>query len=140
MKPKREPLIGVSCLYSGGLDTSIMLKWIQEEYNCSIVALTVDVGQLHEDLEAVKAKAVKLGAEEAVVIDAREEFAERILSRAIKANADYQGGYPLSTPLARVTLSEIAVRVAKSAASRLLLMGLPEKGTIRFDLKITSRP
>ena len=78
-------------LYSGGLDTSIMLKWIQEAYNCSIVALTVDVGQLHEDLEAVKAKAITLGAVEAVVIDAREEFAKNILTRAIKANADYQG-------------------------------------------------
>ncbi|MCA9498961.1 MAG: argininosuccinate synthase [Nitrospirales bacterium] len=127
-------------LYSGGLDTSIMLKWIQEAYACSIVALTVDVGQLHEDLEAVKAKAIKLGAEEAVVIDAREEFAEKLLSRAIKANADYQGGYPLSTPLARVTLSEIAVRVAKERGIKVVAHGSTGKGNdqVRFENYITT--
>ena len=127
-------------LYSGGLDTSIMLKWIQEAYNCSIVALTVDVGQLHEDLEAVKAKAIKLGAVEAVVIDAKEEFAENILARAIKANADYQGGYPLSTPLARVTLSEIAVRVAKERGIQVIAHGSTGKGNdqVRFENYITT--
>ena len=127
-------------LYSGGLDTSIMLKWIQEEYGCSIVALTVDVGQLHEDLEAVKAKAIRLGAKEAVVIDAREEFAENLLSRAIKANADYQGGYPLSTPLARVTLSEVAVRVAKERGIKVIAHGATGKGNdqVRFENYVTS--
>ncbi|TFG64993.1 MAG: argininosuccinate synthase, partial [Nitrospirales bacterium] len=127
-------------LYSGGLDTSIMLKWIQEAYDCSIVALTVDVGQLHEDLEAVKAKAIKLGAVEAVVIDAKEEFAEKILTRAIKANADYQGGYPLSTRLARVTLSEIAVRVAKERGIKVIAHGSTGKGNdqVRFENYITT--
>ncbi len=127
-------------LYSGGLDTSIMLKWIQEAYHCSIVALTVDVGQLHEDLEAVKAKAITLGAVEAVVIDAREEFAKNILTRAIKANADYQGGYPLSTPLARVTLSEIAVRVAKERGIKVIAHGSTGKGNdqVRFENYITT--
>ncbi len=127
-------------LYSGGLDTSIMLKWIQEAYDCSIVALTVDVGQLHEDLEAVKAKALKLGAVEAVVIDAREEFVERVLSRAIKANADYQGGYPLSTPLARVTLSEVAVRVAQERGIKVIAHGSTGKGNdqVRFENYITT--
>ena len=127
-------------LYSGGLDTSIMLKWIQEAYNCSIVALTVDVGQLHEDLEAIKAKALKLGALEAVIIDAREEFTEKVLSRAIKANADYQGGYPLSTPLARVTLSEIAVRVAQDRDIKVIAHGSTGKGNdqVRFENYITA--
>ncbi len=127
-------------LYSGGLDTSIMLKWIQEAYDCSIVALTVDVGQLHEDLEAIKAKAMKLGAIEAVVVDARKEFAETILSRAIKANADYQGGYPLSTPLARVTLSEVAVRVAKERGINVIAHGSTGKGNdqVRFENYVTT--
>lgn len=127
-------------LYSGGLDTSIMLKWIQESYDCSIVALTVDVGQLHEDLEAIKAKAMKLGAIEAVVVDARKEFAETILSRAIKANADYQGGYPLSTPLARVTLSEVAVRVAKERGINVIAHGSTGKGNdqVRFENYVTT--
>ena len=127
-------------LYSGGLDTSIMLKWIQEAYDCSIVALTVDVGQLHEDLEAIKAKAMKLGAMEAVVVDARKEFAETILSRAIKANADYQGGYPLSTPLARVKLSEVAVRVAKERGIKVIAHGSTGKGNdqVRFENYVTT--
>ena len=127
-------------LYSGGLDTSIMLKWIQEEYDCSVVALTVNVGQIHEDLAAIKAKAKILGAVESVIIDAREEFADKLLSRAIKANADYQGGYPLSTPLARVTLSEIAVRVAKERGIKVIAHGSTGKGNdqVRFESYITS--
>ena len=127
-------------LYSGGLDTSIMLKWIQEEYNCSVVALTVNIGQIHEDLTAIKAKANKLGAVESVIIDARDEFADKLLSRAIKANADYQGGYPLSTPLARVTISEIAVRVAKERGIRVIAHGSTGKGNdqVRFENYITS--
>ena len=79
-------------MYSGGLDTSVMLKWIQESYEAEVVALTIDIGQTADDLEAIKQKAFKLGAKDAVVYDAKKEFAEKYLSLAIKANADYQGG------------------------------------------------
>ena len=101
-------------LYSGGLDTSVMLKWIREEYGCDVVALTIDLGQTADNLEEIKEKALHLGAKHAIVIDAKDEFADILLSEAIKANADYQGGYALSTPLGRVIISKIAVRVAKS--------------------------
>jgi Arginosuccinate synthase N-terminal HUP domain len=94
-------------LYSGGLDTSVMLKWIQVEYSCQVVALTIDIGQTADDLNAIKAKAIKLGAIDCIVYDAKEEFADTLLSEAIKANADYQGGYALGCPLGRVMISQV---------------------------------
>ena len=87
----------VLLLYSGGLDTSVMLKWIQERYGAEIVTLTVNLGQPGEDWEVVTGKAKQLGALETVLVDAREEFADEYVQRAIKANALYGGGYPLFT-------------------------------------------
>src|SRR6201999_3640909 len=77
----------VLLLYSGGLDTSVMLKWIQDQYDAEIVALTVNLGQPGEDSGVVKGKAINLGAIDAYVIDAREEFANEYVAPAIKANA-----------------------------------------------------
>jgi argininosuccinate synthase len=77
----------VLLLYSGGLDTSVMLRWIQETYGAEIVTLTVNLGQPGEDYEVVTAKARDLGAIDAIVVDAREEFAEGYVLGAIKANA-----------------------------------------------------
>src|SRR5512146_828061 len=85
----------VVLLYSGGLDTSVMLKWIQDEYEAEVVALTINLGQPGEDYDVVKGKAMQLGALEAHVVDAREEFAREYVLPAIKANADYGDGYPL---------------------------------------------
>src|SRR5947209_14547362 len=76
----------VLLLYSGGLDTSVMLKWIQERYEAEVVALTVDLGQPGEDFEVVRGKALQLGAIDCQVVDAREEFAREYILRAIKAN------------------------------------------------------
>jgi argininosuccinate synthase len=84
----------VLLLYSGGLDTSVMLKWIQDRYEAEVVALTVNLGQPGEDFEVVRGKALQLGAIEAHVVDAREEFARRYVRPAIKANAIYGAGYP----------------------------------------------
>ncbi len=127
-------------LYSGGLDTSVMLKWIQEQYECELYALTIDIGQLHEDLEEIKEKAIKLGAKKAFVIDAKEQFADEILSKAIKANADYEGGYPLSTPLGRVILSQIAVEIAQKEGIEVIAHGSTGKGNdqVRFENYITT--
>ncbi len=127
-------------LYSGGLDTSVMLKWIQEEYNAEVIALTVDIGQLHEDLEIARQKALMLGAKEALVVDATERFANELLTRAIKANADYQGGYHLSTPLGRVILSQIAVEVAQRYGATVIAHGSTGKGNdqVRFESYITT--
>jgi argininosuccinate synthase len=127
-------------LYSGGLDTSVMLKWIQENYECEVVALTVDIGQSADDLEAIKQKALDLGAVEALVYDARDEFADKLLSVAIQANADYQGGYALSTPLGRVIISEVAVKVAKEKGCEVIAHGCTGKGNdqVRFESYITT--
>ena len=84
-------------LYSGGLDTSVMLTWLQEKYNCKVITLTVNIGQTVDDLDAIAKKAKKLGAIETITVDARDRFADELLSLAIKANADYQGGYALCT-------------------------------------------
>ncbi len=100
-------------LYSGGLDTSVMVKWIQDEYKCQISTLTIDIGQTVDELNKIKQKALKLGAKNAVIYDAKDEFADIILSEAIKANANYQGGYALGCPLGRIIISKIAVKIAQ---------------------------
>lgn len=127
-------------LYSGGLDTSVMLKWIQENYNCEVVALTIDLGQTADDLEAIKNKALMLGAKEAIVYDAKDEFADTLLSIAIKANADYQGGYALGCPLGRVMISQIAANVAAKYGCEVIAHGATGKGNdqVRFDSYITT--
>src|SRR3984893_17478125 len=89
----------VLLLYSGGLDTSVMLKWIQDRYEAEVVALTVNLGQPGEDFEVVRGKALQLGAVDCHVVDAREEFATEYVLKAIKANAIYGLGYPLFTAL-----------------------------------------
>ncbi|AIT10095.1 argininosuccinate synthase [Candidatus Francisella endociliophora] len=127
-------------LYSGGLDTSVMLKWIQEEYEVEVVALTIDIGQVADNLEQIKQKAITLGAVDAVVYDAKDLFADEIISKAIKANADYQGGYALSTPLGRVIISEIAVEMAKKYNCQVVAHGCTGKGNdqVRFESYITT--
>ena len=97
-------------LYSGGLDTSVMLKWIQERYGAEIVTLTVNLGQPGEDWDVVTGKAEQLGAVETVLVDAREEFADEYVLPAIKANALYGGGYPLFTALGRPLIGEAGRR------------------------------
>src|SRR2546423_15289213 len=91
----------VLLLYSGGLDTRVMLKWIQDEYDAEVGCLTVNLGQPGEDYEVIKGKAIQLGALESHVVDARVQFASEYLTPAIKANALYGGGYPLFTALGR---------------------------------------
>jgi len=99
-------------LYSGGLDTSVMLKWIQDVYKCEVVALTIDLGQQADDLEEIKKKAIFLGAISAYVLDCKDEFAEKYISKWIKANASYQWNYHLSTPIGRPLLAKKAVEIA----------------------------
>lgn len=127
-------------LYSGGLDTSTMLKWIQDEYQCEVIALTIDLGQTADDLNQIKTKALKLGAKEALVYDAQEEFANILISEAIKANADYQGGYALSTPLGRVMIAKVAVQMAKKYNCEVIAHGCTGKGNdqVRFEGYITT--
>ncbi len=127
-------------LYSGGLDTSVMLKWIKQEYGCEVVALTIDIGQTAEELEQIRTKALQIGAAKAIVYDAKTEFADKLLSQAIRANADYQGGYTLHTPLGRVIISEIAVKVAAKYDCEVIAHGCTGKGNdqVRFESYITT--
>ena len=126
-------------LYSGGLDTSVMLKWIQEEYDCDVIALTINIGQTADNLEAIKAKAFKLGAKDVIVYDAKEEFAE-LCAEAVKANADYQGGYALGCPLGRVMISQLAVQFASEFGCEVIAHGCTGKGNdqVRFESYITT--
>ncbi|MBP9667634.1 argininosuccinate synthase [Candidatus Saccharibacteria bacterium] len=127
-------------LYSGGLDTSVILKWIQEQYTCKVITLTIDIGQEVDDLQAIEQKAKKLGAAKTITYDARAEFADLLLSEAIKANADYQGGYALSTPLGRVIISQLAVKFAKENNCQVIAHGATGKGNdqVRFESYITT--
>ena len=127
-------------LYSGGLDTSVMLKWIQEQYECDVIALTIDIGQTADNLEEIKQKALDLGAKECIVYDAKDEFADVLLSEAIKANADYQGGYALGCPLGRVMISKAAAKVAKEMNCQVIAHGATGKGNdqVRFESYITT--
>lgn len=127
-------------LYSGGLDTSVMLKWIQEHYESKVVALTVDLGQTADDLTAIKQKALKLGAEDCIMYDAKNRFADELLSEAIMANADYQGGYALGCPLGRVMISKIAVQQARKYGCQVIAHGCTGKGNdqVRFESYITT--
>lgn len=118
----------VLLLYSGGLDTSVMLKWIQDQYKADVIALTLDIGQQHDNLEAVKKKALKFGAVKAITLDVKDEFAEQFLSKGIKANASYQGNYHLSTPMGRAILAKKAVEIATLEGADSIAHGCTGKG------------
>lgn len=126
-------------LYSGGLDTSVMLTWIQEEYDCDVIALTMDIGQTADDLEKIREKAIRLGAKDAVVVDAKDRFGE-LCYEAVKANADYQGGYALGCPLGRVVISQVAVETAEETGCQVIAHGCTGKGNdqVRFESYITT--
>ena len=125
----------VLLLYSGGLDTSVMLHWIQDQYEAEVVTLTVELGQPGEDYDAVTAKAKQLGAVETIVADARDEFAHDYVAPAIKANALYGGGYPLFTALARPLIAKLAVEHARATGCDTIAHGCTGKGNdqVRID-------
>lgn len=127
----------VLLLYSGGLDTSVMLKWIQDEYGAEVVCLTVNLGQPGEDYEVVKGKALQLGALECHVVDAREEFARAYIAPAIKANALYGGGYPLFTALGRPLIAKLAVQYARSSGCDTIAHGCTGKGNDQVRIEGT---
>jgi len=125
----------VVLLYSGGLDTSVMLKWIQDSYKVKVVTLTADLGQQHDDLEAIRQKALKFGAVEAIVLDLKKEFADNFIAKGIKANGSYQGDYHVSTPMGRAILAKAAIEVAKKVGADAIAHGCTGKGNdqVRID-------
>jgi len=125
----------VLLLFSGGLDTSVMCKWIQDEYKAEIVALTINLGQPGEDYDVVKQKALDLGAVAAEVIDAREQFAAEFVTPAILANGTYGLGYPLFTALGRPLIAKLAVDAARRHGCDTIAHGCTGKGNdqVRID-------
>ena len=131
-----SPQVGkVVLLYSGGLDSSVMIRWLHENYGCDVVALTVNLGQPGADLEAIRRKALDIGACKAIVADVVDEFAEQYIFRGIKANACYQGDYYLSTPLGRPLIAKLAVDVALAEGAEAIAHGCTGKGNdqVRLD-------
>jgi argininosuccinate synthase len=127
----------VLLLYSGGLDTSVMLKWIQDEYEAEVVALTVNLGQPGEDYAVVEGKARQLGAIDCHVVDAREEFAREYVLPAIKANAIYGLGYPLFTALGRPLIAKLAVQYARETGCDTIAHGCTGKGNDQVRIEAT---
>jgi argininosuccinate synthase len=125
--------------YSGGLDTSVSIPWLREKKGADVVTLTVNVGQ-PGDLEKVRAKAEASGASKAYLVDARPEFAEEYIAPALRANALYEGTYPLSTALARPLIGRHLVEVARREGASYVAHGCTGKGNdqVRFDLATTS--
>jgi argininosuccinate synthase len=127
----------VLLLYSGGLDTSVMLRWIQERYGAEVVTLTVNLGQPGEDYAVIEGKARQIGAVECHVVDAREEFAAEYLAPAIKANALYGGGYPLFTALGRPLIAKLAVEYARRSGCDTIAHGCTGKGNDQVRIEAT---
>ena len=124
------------CLaYSGGLDTSVILRWLREEYGCEVVAYCADVGQ-EEELEGLPEKARATGAVDCVVRDLREEFVREYVFPAIRGNAVYEGTYLLGTALARPVIAKHQVEVARETGCDALAHGATGKGNdqVRFEL------
>ena len=104
--------------YSGGLDTSVAIGWIGAESGAEVVAVAVDVGQGGEDLEEIRRRALACGAVEAVVVDAKEEFARDFVAPALRANALYQDRYPLVSSLSRPRVSTVRTPSPMAAPAR----------------------
>ena len=125
--------------YSGGLDTSVLVKYLQEKYDAKVITVTVDVGQ-QEDLKEIEEKAKKLGVLKHFAIDAKDEFAENYIFPAIKANGLYEAKYPISTSLSRPLIASKMVEVAEKEGATALAHGCTGRGNdqVRFDVTLGS--
>ncbi len=121
--------------YSGGLDTSVILKWLQETYRCEVITFTADIGQA-EDLEPARAKAEALGVKSIYIEDLREEFARDFVFPMFRANAIYEGEYLLGTSIARPLIAKRLVEIAHSSGADAISHGATGKGNdqVRFEL------
>jgi len=123
--------------YSGGLDTSVILRWLQETYGCEVITYTADLGQ-GEELEAARAKAQALGIRQIHVEDLCEEFVREYVFPMLRANAVYEGEYLLGTAIARPLIAKRLVEVAREAGADAIAHGATGKGNdqVRFELGI----
>ncbi|WP_342400368.1 argininosuccinate synthase [Weizmannia sp. FSL W8-0676] len=123
--------------YSGGLDTSVSIKWIQEKYGYDVIALGIDIGE-GKDLNAIRQKALNVGAIKAVIIDGKEMLAKDYILPALKANALYEGKYPLSSAISRPLISKLLVDVAEQEGAVAVAHGCTGKGNdqVRFEVSV----
>ncbi len=121
--------------YSGGLDTSVILRWLKEEYRCQVIAFCADLGQ-GDDLQAIKQKAINTGAGKAVVGDLREEFVKDYVYPMLRGNAVYEGSYLLGTSIARPLIAKAQIDVALKERADAVSHGATGKGNdqVRFEL------
>ncbi|MHB1494509.1 MAG: argininosuccinate synthase, partial [Acidithiobacillus sp.] len=121
--------------YSGGLDTSVILKWLQDQYQCDVVTFTADIGQ-GEELEPARAKAEKLGAREIFIDDLRQEFVRDYVFPMFRANTLYEGEYLLGTSIARPLIAKRMVEIAADVGADAVAHGATGKGNdqVRFEL------
>jgi argininosuccinate synthase len=125
--------------YSGGLDTSVAIRWIKEKYDLDVIALTIDVGN-ERDLQAISARADQIGAVKSLVIDSRADFTRYFVWPALQAGALYEGEYPLATALARPLIARLLVEVAREEGAVAVAHGCTGKGNdqVRFDVSINT--
>ncbi len=125
--------------YSGGLDTSVAIRWLGETYGMDVITLCVDVGS-QKDLEAIKQKASSIGAVKSLTVDARDTFVRHFVWPALMAGAIYEGQYPLATALARPLIAWLLVQTAREEDARAVAHGCTGKGNdqVRFDVSITA--
>ena len=123
--------------YSGGLDTSVILKWLEVEYEYDVIAVCVDVGQ-KDDYQSVKVKALSTGAKKAYVIDAKDEFVKDYLFKGIKMGAIYEEDYLLGTSFARPLIAKLLVDIALLEGAEAIAHGATGKGNdqVRFEAGI----
>lgn len=125
--------------YSGGLDTSVAIRWIKEKYDLDVIALTIDVGN-DRDLEAIAAKGKQIGAVKSLIVDGRADFVNYFVWPALRAGAIYEGQYPLATALARPLIARLLVEVARQEGAVAVAHGCTGKGNdqVRFDVSINT--
>ncbi|MBQ4379302.1 MAG: argininosuccinate synthase, partial [Treponema sp.] len=123
--------------YSGGLDTTVIIPWLKENYDYDVIAVCIDVGQ-GDDWEAIKGRALKTGASACYVVDARQEYIEEYIWPALKANAVYEDEYLLGTSTARPLIGKILVEYARQEGAVAICHGATGKGNdqVRFELAI----
>ena len=122
--------------YSGGLDTSVCVRWLQEHHNAKVITLTADLGMV--DLDSVKSKALQIGATEALIVDGRREFIENFVFPALKAGAIYEERYPLATALGRPLIAKYMTEAAIKFGATSLAHGCTGKGNdqVRMDVSV----
>src|SRR4029079_15826968 len=135
MAKKKDKVAKVVLAYSGGLDTSVILKWLQDVYQCEVVTYTADIGQ-GEEVEPARSKAAAAGVKSIYVDDLREEFVRDFVFPMFRANAVYEGEYLLGTSIARPLIGKRLVEIARETGADAISHGATGKGNdqVRFEL------